>query len=493
MTLEITVETLTGSDYRLRVRPDDTTLSLKSRLRRLRGVPVSQQRLLLSGTELEDAQSLAAGGVTHGCRLRLVLAVRSGPLGTAAAAAAAAAAVGLRRHKRLLQRHEQERLLWAGEQLAQWRQCSSSGSGGGDGRRRAARGSSHSRQVALLVFRDGGGRLGLQRVVLNGSSSGSSSSTSTSSGVGDSDRRRRRWINHQYFRQLLQNHSVHRRHAERGSAGRSSRASELRRRWQSSDSVRPPSSPAAETASDGISESPALVTSPLSASLCQSPSTSAAVIADAANEPEDSPKCAAVEDCEMVVPAPPPVPALASPQPDIGETAVMSPGALATSSLIVNSTALPLPVNAASNKNNNSSSNDSSHFMSSMVSCPGFVGASSLRCALPALMQPTHSLSTPPSLTLPAAVTTSTGSSGGGGVGGTPRDSVRRRRCAVCRRRLTLAELYRCSCVDDDHTVFCGQHRYPETHACPRDLKAEGRALMIASNPLVVADKLPKI
>ena len=40
---------------------------------------------------------------------------------------------------------------------------------------------------------------------------------------------------------------------------------------------------------------------------------------------------------------------------------------------------------------------------------------------------------------------------------------------------------------------FCSWHRCPETHSCSFDYRSEGRRVIEQSNPLVTAEKLPKI
>jgi len=40
---------------------------------------------------------------------------------------------------------------------------------------------------------------------------------------------------------------------------------------------------------------------------------------------------------------------------------------------------------------------------------------------------------------------------------------------------------------------FCSLHRYAETHRCGFDYKLEGRRVIEQNNPLITADKLPKI
>jgi hypothetical protein len=41
--------------------------------------------------------------------------------------------------------------------------------------------------------------------------------------------------------------------------------------------------------------------------------------------------------------------------------------------------------------------------------------------------------------------------------------------------------------------IFCAVHRYAEAHSCTFDYKAEGRQMIARTNPVVAAQKLPKI
>lgn len=70
-----------------------------------------------------------------------------------------------------------------------------------------------------------------------------------------------------------------------------------------------------------------------------------------------------------------------------------------------------------------------------------------------------------------------------------PTTSKKRLRCAVCTKKLGLATTYHCRCG----VAFCGVHRYPEAHPCDFDFKTEGRKFLEKSNPVVAAQKLPKI
>lgn len=62
-------------------------------------------------------------------------------------------------------------------------------------------------------------------------------------------------------------------------------------------------------------------------------------------------------------------------------------------------------------------------------------------------------------------------------------------RCAQCNKKLGMVMIMKCHC----EKVFCAQHRYAEAHNCSYDFRLEGRKVLEKNNPLVVADKLPKI
>lgn len=70
-----------------------------------------------------------------------------------------------------------------------------------------------------------------------------------------------------------------------------------------------------------------------------------------------------------------------------------------------------------------------------------------------------------------------------------PGKKVVRHRCAQCRKRLNITNMYTCRC----EKLFCSAHRYSELHECTFDYKSEGRKLIEQANPLVTAPKLPKI
>ncbi|KAJ4748188.1 A20/AN1-like zinc finger family protein [Rhynchospora pubera] len=61
-------------------------------------------------------------------------------------------------------------------------------------------------------------------------------------------------------------------------------------------------------------------------------------------------------------------------------------------------------------------------------------------------------------------------------------------RCMICRKRVGLTG-FRCRCGD----LFCGAHRYSDTHDCSFDYKAAGRAEIMKNNPVVRAAKIIKI
>ncbi|XP_076820454.1 AN1-type zinc finger protein 4-like [Clavelina lepadiformis] len=81
-TMELYIETLTGTCFELRVSPYETVISVKAKIQRLEGVPIGQQYLIWQNTELEDEYCLRDYNITDGCTLKLVLAMRGGPINT---------------------------------------------------------------------------------------------------------------------------------------------------------------------------------------------------------------------------------------------------------------------------------------------------------------------------------------------------------------------------------------------------------------------------
>ncbi|XP_039274278.2 AN1-type zinc finger protein 4-like [Styela clava] len=81
-TMNLFIETLTGTCFELRVSPFETILSVKAKIQRLEGIPISQQHLIWEGTELDDDFCLHDYRIKDSCMLKLVLAMRGGPINT---------------------------------------------------------------------------------------------------------------------------------------------------------------------------------------------------------------------------------------------------------------------------------------------------------------------------------------------------------------------------------------------------------------------------
>ncbi|KFQ24784.1 AN1-type zinc finger protein 4 [Merops nubicus] len=81
-TMELFIETLTGTCFELRVSPFETIISVKAKIQRLEGIPVSQQHLIWNNMELKDDYCLNDYNISEGCTLKLVLAMRGGPINT---------------------------------------------------------------------------------------------------------------------------------------------------------------------------------------------------------------------------------------------------------------------------------------------------------------------------------------------------------------------------------------------------------------------------
>ncbi|KAJ6661722.1 hypothetical protein lerEdw1_013244 [Lerista edwardsae] len=81
-TIELFIETLTGTCFELWVSPFETVISVKAKIQRLEGIPVSQQHLIWNNIELEDDCCLNDYNISEGCTLKLILAMRGGPINT---------------------------------------------------------------------------------------------------------------------------------------------------------------------------------------------------------------------------------------------------------------------------------------------------------------------------------------------------------------------------------------------------------------------------
>ncbi|XP_005411863.1 PREDICTED: AN1-type zinc finger protein 4 isoform X2 [Chinchilla lanigera] len=81
-TMELFIETLTGTCFELRVSPFEAVISVKAKIQRLEGIPICQQHLIWNNVELEDDYCLNDYNISEGCTLKLVLAMRGGPINT---------------------------------------------------------------------------------------------------------------------------------------------------------------------------------------------------------------------------------------------------------------------------------------------------------------------------------------------------------------------------------------------------------------------------
>lgn len=80
--MELFIETLTGTAFELRVSPFETVMSVKAKIQRLEGIPISHQHLIWQSVELEDDYCLHDYQIHSGATLKLVLAMRGGPINT---------------------------------------------------------------------------------------------------------------------------------------------------------------------------------------------------------------------------------------------------------------------------------------------------------------------------------------------------------------------------------------------------------------------------
>ena len=69
----IYVHTLTGKKWSMKVRPGDTVLALKQKIRDTEGIPVAQQRLIFSQQQLADGSRLYDLKIFDGATVHVVL------------------------------------------------------------------------------------------------------------------------------------------------------------------------------------------------------------------------------------------------------------------------------------------------------------------------------------------------------------------------------------------------------------------------------------
>ncbi|XP_069682868.1 AN1-type zinc finger protein 4-like [Periplaneta americana] len=81
-TMDLYIETLTGTAFEMTVSPFDTVMSIKSKIQRVEGIPVSHQHLLYNLQELDDSACLIDYAIQDGATLKLVLSMRGGPIST---------------------------------------------------------------------------------------------------------------------------------------------------------------------------------------------------------------------------------------------------------------------------------------------------------------------------------------------------------------------------------------------------------------------------
>ena len=80
--IPINIETLAGSSFELLVSPYEQIQYIKRKIERREGIPVSHQHLVWKSNELEDESCLNDYNIEAGTSIKLVLAMRGGPVNT---------------------------------------------------------------------------------------------------------------------------------------------------------------------------------------------------------------------------------------------------------------------------------------------------------------------------------------------------------------------------------------------------------------------------
>ncbi|CAM4773988.1 unnamed protein product [Rotaria magnacalcarata] len=80
--IPINIETLAGTSFELLVSPYEQIQSIKRKIERREGIPIPHQHLIWKSNELEDESCLNDHSIEAGTTIKLVLAMRGGPVNT---------------------------------------------------------------------------------------------------------------------------------------------------------------------------------------------------------------------------------------------------------------------------------------------------------------------------------------------------------------------------------------------------------------------------
>ncbi|CAM4882611.1 unnamed protein product [Rotaria socialis] len=80
--IPINIETLAGTSFELLVSPYEQIQSIKRKIERREGIPIPHQHLIWKSNELEDESCLNDHCIEAGTTIKLVLAMRGGPVNT---------------------------------------------------------------------------------------------------------------------------------------------------------------------------------------------------------------------------------------------------------------------------------------------------------------------------------------------------------------------------------------------------------------------------
>lgn len=80
--IDINIETLAGTTFSLKVSKLESVQSIKAKIQRHEGIPISHQHLVWQSNELDDKCSLNDYNVPNGATIRMVLTLRGGPINT---------------------------------------------------------------------------------------------------------------------------------------------------------------------------------------------------------------------------------------------------------------------------------------------------------------------------------------------------------------------------------------------------------------------------
>lgn len=455
--ISLTIETLTGTTFEISVSPDDYISSLKSRIQRVEGIPVTQQHLLLGDKILANNTTIAYNNLRDGAKLRLVLSLQGGPIGTS---------------RRMLPLDNETIRQLVNLNKKEILEDAPPGS-----------------RLAVLIFREGE-VINLLRVIENNGSLTSlkeSPKKTFTVELPEKKKSKQSVDNNVTYRKMMQlkhkletlsisskskvkrTKSEHQKSAPERSQMKTEKDSSKRHTWRLPKIVQ--SSPVLEkyVRSAEFSRIPVLPTITSACSDKNTKATTTRQLCHIMNDPRHTGSTSSIDS-------------ISESGTDIDVSSTDWSRRPSTSSMVlshnihinVSRQASPTEQMTAMSLSNNTG----------LGAIHRILNRSDMPIELDDDEEPMESESNRVDKKAPATITEDLNQSTAEQV-----IEKKKKRCAQCNKKLTISAQYTCRCG----LMFCPEHRYSESHNCSYDYQKNGRDSIEKNNPLVVRPKLPKI